>query len=729
MTQKDLAACHQLVAGFREAAAIQTLSPEMRGEFDGLARSASMLSFPGVVLAWPRPGMCSVYYAVAWDVVQWRRLRPLLTAFVGPTVTSFDGLPAVLTPKYPVERYLLSLPGCITARIVPGPEPKHRQMASRALERLLTTVGQAPSTSAAIPHTTSQLLAGFVDCLNGNDRLGAEVLLDTCCNELRVDALNQSFLRIRLLSHFSDWPGIVALPEFMSLCHTRKPPAVTVALLEALWQVYLAPFEGTESFDRLRARWLADVRSRALLMLHTPISSDCSPGVRRLFAWQAITERAFSPELKTALLPYLGELGEIGSHLEAIFATQVSLDCEAVSAEATGARSGGDLVSRAQHALAVAGDLNTLATISEALARVAQLSEQERETLLRSELFRSTWREVQREVGNVLPPDWEAWLACLPDPSFTATSSVLERAVMEWPASMLVDTMDIERLAKALISVPDGPPADGRLADSLPHLVAWVARDTSFPRPAMAPVYDALLFHLLLGARRGTAVFDSAAVLFRAMLAIGLTPSRYTTLLDDCLALIGEGIGVRNVYWLLDILEETFLNQAPDQQARENFACLVQSRLAPLYPHLTPGQKLSLQAFSGLFPGTSTVDGHTDTPSVVPEKMNSLATVLHSRTVGIYSLTESAAKQAAQVLKRLDSSIKVLLSHDGVGTPMLRSMAQTVDLMVVATASAKHAATGFIQQVRPREKPTVFASGRGFSSIIRSIEEHYLSKI
>lgn len=292
---------------------------------------------------------------------------------------------------------------------------------------------------------------------------------------------------------------------------------------------------------------------------------------------------------------------------------------------------------------------------------------------------------------------------------------------------MLVDTVDIDRLATALSSVPDNPPADARLADSLPLLVTWVASDMVFPRPAMVPVYEALLFHLVLGARRGTAVFESAAVLVRALLAVGLAPSRYTTLLEDCLALTGEGVGVRNVYWLLDILEEAFLNQAPDPQAREGFSYSVQSRLVPLYHRLTAGQRISLHTLGSSLSWFST-DGERIDALDVSDKVQALAKALRSQTIGIYSLTESAARQAAEALKQLESTVKILLSHDAVGTPALKSMAQGVDLMIVATASAKHAATGFIQQMRPREKPVRFAAGRGFSSIIRTVEEYYLSE-
>jgi hypothetical protein len=44
-------------------------------------------------------------------------------------------------------------------------------------------------------------------------------------------------------------------------------------------------------------------------------------------------------------------------------------------------------------------------------------------------------------------------------------------------------------------------------------------------------------------------------------------------------------------------------------------------------------------------------------------------------------------------------------------------------MFVVATQSAKHAATGFINQHRPKDKPVLFPAGKGASSIVRVMGE------
>ena len=48
-------------------------------------------------------------------------------------------------------------------------------------------------------------------------------------------------------------------------------------------------------------------------------------------------------------------------------------------------------------------------------------------------------------------------------------------------------------------------------------------------------------------------------------------------------------------------------------------------------------------------------------------------------------------------------NIKITINKDKVGTSPLKSLAQNADIFVIATSSAKHAATTFIQKNRSKE--------------------------
>jgi len=257
-------------------------------------------------------------------------------------------------------------------------------------------------------------------------------------------------------------------------------------------------------------------------------------------------------------------------------------------------------------------------------------------------------------------------------------------------------------------------------------LVNWALQDPGFPRPSMLPVYDTLLFHLMVGVRRSSAVFESAAVLIRALLALGLNQSRYRALLDDCLMLNGDAMSKRTVYWMLDVLEETLLNPCVDEEARRAFWYAACTRLMQLKTFLSPGQKIVFDRLATDLGWPAQREQEERAAQVTADSQRQLLQkALDGSFVAIYTLTESAARQAAAVLKELAPSLRVESSHDKVASIALKNLAHQADIFVMVAASAKHAASSFIQQER-QGKPTLYANGRGFSSIVRAIENHIL---
>lgn len=711
-------AAKTFVAAFRAAAGVDALDPSKAMEFDEISISATSVNFPGGLLAWPRAHKCTVYYAVAESAAQWRRLRPLLLAFCGPTLTSFEGWQETLLPQVPVESLLIAGKWHAVARLVPSDDPATRQMARRSFQRLLRMVMDTPTTTQAVTPTTSRLLSRFAEALNGNDRASAERVLDVCAAEYRVDALNLSFLRVQMLSHFADWASLVELPEFDSLSHTRKPPRVATAMLEALYQTRLSALEGPGWREKQEVVWREALADIARPLLRLPIPAGISAGACRLYAWQALEANPRRADLEDALRPHSAALGDLHAAL-----TERYRSAPPTPPTAAPPPDHAPLpIAAAQQALARAEDSDTLATFGDALARLEALDDETRAQLLQSRTFRSLFEAVSAETGSMGPLlHWPDWLGRLHDARFTASFRVLQRAVAEWPATSLADSVQVATFAKAVEEVPDAPPASERLADALPLLAAWAADDPGFPRAAMTAAYEVLLYRLMLSFRRSNADLDTASILIRGLLGVGLSAAAYAALLDDCLALAGDGAGKRTVYWMLDVAEETMLNPAPDNAKRLSFWHAIYGRLAPLRANLSAGQHAAFRTLS-LVLGISTPETEPSGPAPEATFEDRLA----GRTIGIYTLTESAGRQASQAIIDLAPSVSVSTSADLVGSAALKALAQHSDIFIVATASAKHAATGFIQQSRPRDKPLLFASGRGFTSIIRALEEFLL---
>jgi hypothetical protein len=97
-----------------------------------------------------------------------------------------------------------------------------------------------------------------------------------------------------------------------------------------------------------------------------------------------------------------------------------------------------------------------------------------------------------------------------------------------------------------------------------------------------------------------------------------------------------------------------------------------------------------------------------------------------SGKVAIYTLTESAGIRAKNTLRMRSPLCKVELSHDKSGNAHLRDLARSADIFVVATSSAKHAATIFIETNRLSKNSLIRPLGKGTSSILKALVD-YLS--
>jgi hypothetical protein len=81
---------------------------------------------------------------------------------------------------------------------------------------------------------------------------------------------------------------------------------------------------------------------------------------------------------------------------------------------------------------------------------------------------------------------------------------------------------------------------------------------------------------------------------------------------------------------------------------------------------------------------------------------------------------ESAARRAAETLRRLVPTIRVETTADHSGNDRLADLSRGADVFVLVTAAAKHAATDFIED--HRHGPTVLVNSKGASAILRGLQ-------
>jgi hypothetical protein len=114
-----------------------------------------------------------------------------------------------------------------------------------------------------------------------------------------------------------------------------------------------------------------------------------------------------------------------------------------------------------------------------------------------------------------------------------------------------------------------------------------------------------------------------------------------------------------------------------------------------------------------------------DTPDEAPEQVKSSWDALDGKRVAMYSLQESALRRAALVLGQLCPGARISTFHDHFGgSAALKAASAGADVFVLATAAAKHAATTFIEQHRPKSRTTLYARGHGSASLLGALRDH-----
>jgi hypothetical protein len=677
-------------------------------EQDELCRSLSNTiidpEFPGALIpvVLPNQGIRIIAAATPSD---WRRLSPVLQAFAGPTVTSFNGLPVQPPPMDPVATILTQLGPLTTSFIELPADATSQQSALRALNRARETFARAPRLNRSAPEPTSWLLARFQDHLNMGRRDFAVAVLDRLRDELRLDALNLKALQIQLFATFDDWAAITQIQGFQNLTVARRTPTVTGLLLEALYQVHLAAHFDDTDLNSVKATYTQIVRPLALPMLTLPAPVSLLKGGWRLFALEGLVSPS-RDDLRSALQPKLSTLGwieqEISQTLPKPIADPAPLD-------------------RARELVVANEASESVDVLAAAVAAIARLSPEQRADLARAEPFSSALRVVEQESEQAEPPtSWLLWLSRLSDPTFTNALEVARFGAEEWPiSSEVVDPTEVRALSDSLGKAQADDLAAERTAQALPFLVAAVRRDPHFPSPALAPVYSSLLTILVLGASRGGAIYDSSQVLIEALLAVGLDQRDYRSLTEDIDELAGEGVGVDMIFWTLEVIETFMRHAAPDVEAREALMHRLIARIVGLRMRLSSLQLAALRRLVVEFGWAD--DGLEISPGLSDQ--DDFASRLVGKRVAIYSLLETASRQAKAALEAGVPGVSVDCNADSGGTSRLRALAQNSDIFIIVWAAAKHAATDFIREHRGN-RTLLYAQGKGFSSLLRALEDH-----
>lgn len=197
-------------------------------------------------------------YVIARDHALAAVVADLLTAFVGPSYSRFDGLPARLDPADPVDRAVLDLVGEGLTFTVSSPTRKTQADAWRALDLLQDTLRQRPVRTWHIRKPVGRLLGEFEAALAAGDNFASGDLLDQITAAGGLSPVNLTNLKIKRLARLGLDAELLRLPGLTDVVRTRPPAPIMDAILTAVYGTALAVPVAAGDLQRARQNLLIE---------------------------------------------------------------------------------------------------------------------------------------------------------------------------------------------------------------------------------------------------------------------------------------------------------------------------------------------------------------------------------------------------------------------------------------------------------------------------------------
>ncbi|PAX60537.1 hypothetical protein CK510_01330 [Brunnivagina elsteri CCALA 953] len=670
------------------------------------------------------------------------RLSEELMGFVGCTYSTFRGERAQLNLVDPVELAVYEFTEGATIKI----SGKATDI-WEALEQMRRVGERRVKRIADIPQPTGRVLRDFYMALQASDRIAAESSLQYLVDQHRLDTLNLLFLRVQLLAELGQWNELLALKEFANLLQVRRPFAVTQALQLAVYRTQLQHFEDNNAPESAIA-YFQEVVFPQYSNLFTARAGSTIPEVLKLFMLLAVAEEPTNPALRDELLTipqiessdriYLEKLAafladmtpELGNVREL---QQAELLCKSGDFDRGFLLLGNapSSLEKVRLLLECAYELQILAAEKAALQAFDELTVEEQRVFLKVRWNQNFLTQLQGIQAFSIPVNWFEWLSELEkQPTWERAIQIARQGATEWDINSLL----IQANARSITEFNDllnkvASTSELILHESLPYLLQFFQKDEQFPRSEFFTLYYSLL-ELLVISTQGS---DVDLVLFndlaQALLTTDIDTATYTEILNHALELWSRFFSPKKVDWAIDLIDILVWYPSPIPEKRQQFLFAVAETMRRFQERIDEAQwELFRNLVKDLQLTASLPDLLGEKATLIESSIQVEANIFHKlkgKSILIYTLTETAAIRVKGILETACQEVTVHLSHDKGGNDRLRQWVRNSDIVVMVTASAKHAATGFIEAHRSSQlAPILLVNSKGSAGMLRVIREY-----
>jgi len=651
-------------------------------------------------------------------------LREELNAWVGLPLS--EGCLVVQEPEDQFDTEVLRLfPKQLVVRIKINEGWEENSWES--ISRLMRLWEIAPERSTDLLRPVGRILRQFYDGINAQDQEVAEEALVEIRDRKLLAPLNCHYLKVKLLAEFEQYELLHSHIEGALSPDLRFPAAVISCIARAVDALHITPdssgkinyqevartvkeewgfsprLDQTESI--FTARWLAVIEGNA-----SEPRSKVIEELRKIWGHDSVVNEALKPFEATGVeeapqtLKTLYENDEFVGLLESLRGATPNPE-------------------NATYAFAAAVGLGVVNAAQQALDLFAELSEGEKKQVLELATQRRQHQQLLKTCENLgeteqnaIPTDWLEWTAG----DWPDRPDLLEEWAKGWESPDSLDKTAVSALQEALLNAFVDPDKSVRVRNGVPLLVSWALGESGNLSEELVPLC-VYVVELLLDQEDGVRTVDrvQAERLLAAILESGsVTSSEYSGLLVSIQSQFAN-LSANSAFWLASVLEHFLIYDTHDPKERTAMINMASSAALRWVELLNP---FDAELLTRIF----RING-TELDLLQDEVINSK--VLNENRpfsrVGIYSLHEAATAQVVNWINEKWPEVRVETSSAHGAEERLTAMVKGVDVMLVHTSRAKHAATDSIKvaMIPGEESKIVRVAARGASSLWRELNK------
>ena len=641
-----------------------------------------------------------------------RLLLEEMQSWLGPPIS--DSASVVGPAPDEIDKAALDLAtGEIVLRtdVIPG----WQRVARENVRSLVDLWSITPERSADMRRPVGRVLREFYESVSARDRASAEGALEEIRAGALLSATNVRFLRVELIGSLGSAAEMKDDSALRDISSFHRPPAVTEHLVKAADELFIEPHVGeiVEVMWRDVAEQIEDTWPGLISHVSQVLSVS---GARCLALRESLTEHP-RRTVCDALTVHWGDDLIVQTVIEGVRPGPLHIgpanlfdlyhrgEYELVLELAEDTTPDPDAACAALHAALNLGDATSA---TRAVALVERLTEESREALLAQAVERSFYEQLQEHNdGNRIPQSWRDWLVG----DWPDRPDLLREWSANWDRQDLSNSAWGDTLALELLEALNDD-RRGRTRNGLPVLVGWIVTRDGLQPGAIS--LATTILDIMLESDPGRIERQASLELLDEILSTGCSAGEYETTIS---ALSGQvaRIGPREAEWITGALDLLLYSTTPDSSQRAGFIADALKVAKSWYGRLEPTEAVLL---SRLFADA----GHEyELPPTAEEDEEPRRTRRSFARVGIYSLAESAAQNAARWIEDEWPDVEVRLSHAHSNSSALEAFVRSSDVVLVQTSHAKHAATDAINAASTDHSRIVLVNGRGATSLLRGL--------